>query len=81
MQHVWQHGIEAVVQGAQDGAWAWDGTPGQDLQGRQQGMVAVQCVFGEGTMKCKLSGSEEWLHPLTKKVRCGYCYDRHGDKK
>ena len=32
-------------------------------------------------MKCKLCKSEEWKHPLTKNVRCGYCYDRNGVKR
>ena len=46
-----QHGDEAVVQGAQGGTRAWDGTLGQDLQGGQQGVVVMQCVCGEGTMQ------------------------------
>ena len=51
MQHVWQHGIEAELQGAQDGAWAWNGAFEERIQEWNLCMVVMQCVCGERTMK------------------------------
>ena len=41
----------------------------------------LQEVFGIIAMKCEHCKSVEWEHPLTKKIRCGYCYDRNGVRR
>ena len=54
------------MQGAQASTRAWDGTLGKDIQGGQQGVVAVQCVCGEGTMK-------DWQMEMIENNQCPCC--------
>ena len=56
------------MQGAQSGTRAWYGTPGEDLQEGQQGVVAMQQMCGEGTMK-----EEDWQMKMIENNQCPCC--------